>query len=238
MRTPTGITGLDEALDGGIPQGAIVLVAGEAGSGKTIFGIQFILAGIAAGEPGVIGTFEDPGTLYELAASLGWDLRAAVNDGYAAVVQFDSSTTQAPVAGAEDSSHSVIPDVTLNSQAAIDSMLVAIEEIRAERVTLDRMVSPLVDLNQARKFVGEVTLDVANESYCSTLLTGFRQHDAVGYTMLGVEEQISDGIINLELGGLSGEGDRLLSVRKMHGTSLDLAEHPYVIEPGRGFVFY
>ena len=238
MRTPTGITGLDEALDGGIPQGAIVLVAGEAGSGKTIFGIQFILAGIAAGEPGVIGTFEDPGTLYELAASLGWDLRAAVNDGYAAVVQFDSSATQAPVAGVEDSSHSVIADATLNSRAAIDSMLVAIEEIRAERVTLDRMVSPLVDLNQARKFVGEVTLDVANESYCSTLLTGFRQHDAMGYTMLGVEEQISDGIINLELGGLSGEGDRLLSVRKMHGTSLDLAEHPYVIEPGRGFVFY
>ena len=238
MRTPTGITGLDEALEGGIPQGAIVLVAGEAGSGKTIFGIQFILAGIAAGEPGVIGTFEDPGTLYELAASLGWDLRSAVNDGYAAVVQFDSSSVRLPASDIDDSSQSMGDNSSLNAQKAIRSMMVAIEEIRAERITFDRMVSPLIDSDQARKFVGEVTLDVANQSYCSTLLTGFRQHDAVGYTMLGVEEQISDGIINLELGGLSGEGDRLLSVRKMHGTSLDLAEHPYVIEPGRGFVFY
>lgn len=238
MRTPTGITGLDEALEGGIPQGAIVLVAGEAGSGKTIFGIQFILAGIAAGEPGVIGTFEDPGTLYELAASLGWDLRSAVNDGYAAVVQFDSSSVEFPSSDMDDSLQNMGDNSNLNAQKAIDSMMVAIEEIRAERITLDRMVSPLIDSDRARRFVGEVTLDVANRSYCSTLLTGFRQHDAVGYTMLGVEEQISDGIINLELGGLSGEGDRLLSVRKMHGTSLDLAEHPYVIEPGRGFVFY
>ncbi len=238
MRTPTGITGLDEALEGGIPQGAIVLVAGEAGSGKTIFGIQFILAGIAAGEPGVIGTFEDPGTLYELAASLGWDLRAAVNDGYAAIVQFDSSSARLPASDVDEPSQNIGDASSLNPQKAIDSMMVAIEEIRAERITLDRMVSPLIDSDQARKFVGEVTLDVANQSYCSTLLTGFRQHDAVGYTMLGVEEQISDGIINLELDGLSGEGDRLLSVRKMHGTSLDLAEHPYVIEPGRGFVFY
>ena len=238
MRTPTGITGLDEALEGGIPQGAIVLIAGEAGSGKTIFGIQFILAGIAAGEPGVIGTFEDPGTLYELAASLGWDLRAAVNDGYAAVVQFNSTTARVPESGVDEPTQSIDDSSSLNPQKAIDSMMIAIEEIRAERITLDRMVSPLIDSNQARKFVGEVTLAVANRSYCSTLLTGFRQHDAVGYTMLGVEEQISDGIINLEFGGLSGEGDRLLSVRKMHGTSLDLTEHPYVIEPGRGFVFY
>ena len=44
-RTKTGVGGLDELLNGGIPKNSVVLVSGAAGSGKTIFGLQFLING-------------------------------------------------------------------------------------------------------------------------------------------------------------------------------------------------
>ncbi|MEM2286398.1 MAG: ATPase domain-containing protein, partial [Thermoproteota archaeon] len=46
LRTPTGITGLDRIIDGGLIRGKTYLVAGETGTGKTIFSLRFILKGI------------------------------------------------------------------------------------------------------------------------------------------------------------------------------------------------
>lgn len=239
MRTPTGIIGLDTELDGGIPQGAIVLLAGEPGVGKTVFSIQFVLAGIAEGEPGVIGTSEDPEALFELANSLGWDLRAAVDDGYASIVQFsmtdEYSALSTEVSETDGNLNQVLRPMTADESTS--AMIEAINEIRAERVALDKITTPFASYESSREFVGRVTVEVANRSYCTTLLTGFRPHQSLGYTALGVEEQISDGIIDMQFSDLSGVTERILSVRKMHGTQLDLSEHLYEIQPGRGVIF-
>jgi predicted ABC-type transport system involved in lysophospholipase L1 biosynthesis ATPase subunit len=53
LRTTIGVDGIDALIEGGVPRGAAVLVAGEAGSGKSVLCMQFILAGIREGEPGV-----------------------------------------------------------------------------------------------------------------------------------------------------------------------------------------
>jgi len=58
VRLSTGVSGLDEMLGGGIPAGYSMLVAGPSGSGKTMLGTQFLLEGVAAGEPGLIVVFE------------------------------------------------------------------------------------------------------------------------------------------------------------------------------------
>jgi predicted ATP-dependent serine protease len=59
-RAPTGISGLDQIIGGGLPQGRVTLVAGSAGAGKTLLGLQFLLAGARQyGEPGVLLTFEE-----------------------------------------------------------------------------------------------------------------------------------------------------------------------------------
>ena len=55
-RVPTGIAGLDEMLGGGFPEGHVILVTGLPGTGKTCFGLQFLLAG-ATGPP------SDPGAV-------------------------------------------------------------------------------------------------------------------------------------------------------------------------------
>lgn len=75
-RSSTGLPGLDEMLDGGLPVGTATMVAGGAGTGKTLMGLHFINAGVAQGEPGVIVTFqENPAQLRRIAKGFGWDLK-------------------------------------------------------------------------------------------------------------------------------------------------------------------
>jgi circadian clock protein KaiC len=72
----TGIAGLDAILMGGIPKTNVILVEGTTGSGKTLFGIEFVVRGIEQfDEPGIIVVFEvSPDKLIRDAATLGWDL--------------------------------------------------------------------------------------------------------------------------------------------------------------------
>src|SRR3990167_5654889 len=59
-KLPTGINGFDEIAHGGIPKGRTTLISGTSGSGKTIFSMQFLVAGINSyGENGVFVTFEE-----------------------------------------------------------------------------------------------------------------------------------------------------------------------------------
>ena len=41
-KCPTGIRGLDEITNGGLPKGRPTLVCGGAGSGKTLLGMEFL----------------------------------------------------------------------------------------------------------------------------------------------------------------------------------------------------
>lgn len=78
----TGIQGLDEITGGGLPSGRPTLVSGGAGSGKTMFGLEFLVRGATQhSEPGVFMSFEE--TIPDLsknAASLGFDLDRMVAD--------------------------------------------------------------------------------------------------------------------------------------------------------------
>jgi circadian clock protein KaiC len=58
-KSPTGIRGLDEITNGGLPKGRTSLVCGNAGCGKTILGMEFIARGaMEFKEPGVFIAFE------------------------------------------------------------------------------------------------------------------------------------------------------------------------------------
>jgi len=59
-KSPTGITGLDEITQGGLPKGRPTLVCGNAGCGKTLLGLEFLVRGaIQYNEPGVFMCFEE-----------------------------------------------------------------------------------------------------------------------------------------------------------------------------------
>src|SRR3954471_3420418 len=86
-KAPTGIAGFDEITGGGLPRGRPTLVTGAAGSGKTMFGIEFLVRGARDyGEPGVLLAFEEAQSdLVKNVASLGFDLEALERDGLLAI---------------------------------------------------------------------------------------------------------------------------------------------------------
>src|SRR6266850_2251994 len=79
-KTPTGISGFDEITRGGLPKGRPALICGGAGSGKTLFSVEFLVRGAREfNEPGVFVAFEE--TAEELTrnvAALGFDLNQLI----------------------------------------------------------------------------------------------------------------------------------------------------------------
>ncbi|MEO8098146.1 MAG: ATPase domain-containing protein [Acidobacteriota bacterium] len=86
-RLSMGIPELDEMMGGGVPEGDSLLIAGPAGTGKSLMATQFINAGIQQGEPGIVAVFEErPEEYIARADSFGLDLHASVPDGKLKVI--------------------------------------------------------------------------------------------------------------------------------------------------------
>ena len=58
-KSPSGIHGLDEITEGGLPKGRPTLICGSAGCGKTMFAMQFLVHGAENDEPGIFVSFEE-----------------------------------------------------------------------------------------------------------------------------------------------------------------------------------
>jgi circadian clock protein KaiC len=73
-RLKSGISGLDDMVATGWLRGTATLVAGPSGAGKTSLGMQFLMAGVDEGEPGLLASFqESPTQLMRMMSSLGWE---------------------------------------------------------------------------------------------------------------------------------------------------------------------
>src|SRR3970282_2424803 len=75
QRISTGIDDLDRVVEGGFRAGRSYLIVGEPGTGKTIFGLQFLYKGLLNGERSLyVAIDEQPAEVIAQGASLGWDL--------------------------------------------------------------------------------------------------------------------------------------------------------------------
>jgi circadian clock protein KaiC len=71
----TGIRGLDDITNGGLPRGRGTLLAGGPGCGKTVIALQILVHGAKHGEPGIFVTFEeDSSRIITNATTFGWNL--------------------------------------------------------------------------------------------------------------------------------------------------------------------
>jgi circadian clock protein KaiC len=74
-RVATGVAGLDALLQGGLPRASATMVEGGTGTGKTLVGLHFLLAGARRGEPGILFTLEEtPAQIRAVAKNFGWDI--------------------------------------------------------------------------------------------------------------------------------------------------------------------
>jgi len=128
-RVKTDIEGVDEMLQRGIPGESATLVAGGAGTGKTLLGLHFVTQGIAQGEPAVVATFQEtPDQLCRIAGGFGWDLKEMQHGGtlrllYTRPVELDIDRFAAELqdAVAETGARRVVIDSVLDLEAAASS---------------------------------------------------------------------------------------------------------------------
>ena len=89
-RIELGVTGLDQMIQGGVPERSLMVVMGSAGTGKTTFGLQFLHRGLDAGEKAVYITLEESAEAVERAArEKGWPFDEYLEDERLAIVDLD-----------------------------------------------------------------------------------------------------------------------------------------------------
>jgi circadian clock protein KaiC len=117
-RGSSGVAGLDALLGGGIPYGDAVLISGPSGAGKSVLAAQFIAAGVAQGEPGVIAVFEEhPQEYMQRASSLGVNLAALERQGSLHMIY--------------------IRPLDLSPDETLTAIREAVQQIGAKRVVID-----------------------------------------------------------------------------------------------------
>lgn len=120
QRASTGIPGLDAMLHGGIPQGDVLLAAGPSGVGKTCLGAQFIAAGAAQDEHGVVLVFEEhPDDYVQRAKSMGFDLASLVENDTVRIISLSL--------------------LDLSVDETLREVRQAVEEIGAARLVIDSL---------------------------------------------------------------------------------------------------
>ncbi len=129
-KLPTGIAGLDAVLAGGLPGGEILRIEGDAGTGKTTLGLQFLMAG-APGETGLFITFaQTEAALRRIAAIHGWPL-----DGIEVV---ELAAADADEAAMRQTLFSTA-DIELGETT--DVIFEAVDRLQPSRIVLDSVMS-------------------------------------------------------------------------------------------------
>ena len=224
-RAPTGISGLDQITGGGLPRGRLTLIAGSAGAGKTLLGLQFLVAGARDyGEPGVLLTFEESAAkVADNVRSLGFDLDGLQRDGLLAVLSFRVEPTEIVAAGEFDLEPLFL---TLDD---------AIKRTGAKRVVLDT-IEVLFGAFGADSIVRAELSRLARwleDRGVTAIVTGERGDHSI--TRHGFEEYVSDCVIVLDHRVREEISTRRLRVVKYRGSAHGTNEYPFFIS-ARGFV--
>jgi circadian clock protein KaiC len=224
-KAPTGIPGLDQITGGGLPQGRVTLVAGSAGAGKTLLGLNFLVAGARQyGDPGVLMTFEESAAKVALnVRSLGFDLDELQRSNLLAVLAFRVDPSEMVAVGEFDFDPLF---------AILDD---AIKRVGAKRVVLDTievLFGAFGDDTIVRSELSRLVRWLEDRGV-TVVLTGERGNSS-GLTRHGIEEYVTDCVIVLDHRVSAEISTRRLRVVKYRGSAHGTNEYPFLIS-ARGF---
>ncbi|MGB9927031.1 MAG: circadian clock protein KaiC [Methanosarcina sp.] len=219
-KTPTGINGLDEITDCGLPKGRPTLVCGSAGSGKTLMAMEFLVEGaVKYNEPGVFMAFEETAEdLTKNFASLGFDLNrlTAGNKLYVDYVHIDKSEM-------EETGEYDLEGLFIRLGLAIDS-------IGAKRVALDTFEVLFSGFQNEAILRSELRrlFSWIKEKGVTAIVTGERGEASL--TRYGLGEYVADCVILLDNRMEEQIATRRLRIVKYRGSKHGTNEYPFIIE--------
>ncbi|MEM1643521.1 MAG: KaiC domain-containing protein [Desulfurococcaceae archaeon] len=231
-RVKTGIPGLDEILNGGIPKRNVVLIAGGPGTGKSIMGMQYLWNGLQIGEPGIYVALEEhPVQVRINMRQFNWDVKNYEAKGAFAIV--DAFT--AGVGEAAKREKYVVKDPT-DVGIIVDVVKQAISDTGAQRVVVDSVSTLyLTKPSIARSVVLQLKKLLSGMGTTSMLISQVSVTER-GFGGPGVEHA-ADGIVRLDMDEVDGELVRSLIIWKMRGTSHSMKRHLFEISD-KGIVVY
>ena len=219
-KTPTGIHGLDEITGGGLPKGRPTLVCGNAGCGKTLLAMEFLVRGATRyNEPGVYMAFEE--TEQELTAnvaSLGFDLDKLVDEKKILLDHVHVERSEIEETGEYD------------LEGLFIRLNYAIESIGAKRVVLDTVESLFSGLPNVLILRAELRrmFRWLKEKGVTAIITGERENEALSHH--GMEEYVSDCVIRLDHRVSEQTSTRRMRIVKYRGSSHGTNEYPFLID--------
>ena len=223
-RVVTGIPGLDEILRGGIPKRNVVLLSGGPGTGKSIFGQQYLYNGLRRSEPGVLVVLEEHPVQVRVSMSqFGWDVREFEEAGKLAIV--DAFTAGIGEAAKRERYVVRAPD---DFQLLIDVLREAIRDVGAERAVIDSVTTLYITKPALARSMVLQLKKILSGMGCTSILISQVSVTERGFGGPGVEHA-ADGIIRLDLDEVNGELKRSLIVWKMRGTAHSMRRHPFEI---------
>ena len=227
-KIPTDIPGFDLVGEGGLPKGRTTLIAGTAGSGKTVFATHFLASGIKNfHEPGVFATFEDdPDGIRRNMLGFGWDIAKWEKEGKWAFVDISPDTAGPTEAvGSYDLS------------GLITRIEHAVRKVKATRVVLDSLNALFLQIPDKTLLRTELfrLIQTLKALGATIVFTGERTQDYGDVTRHGIEEFVADNVIILRNILVDERRRRTLEILKYRGTPHQRGEVPFTVTK-RGIV--
>jgi circadian clock protein KaiC len=217
-KSPSGINGLDEITEGGLPKGRPTLICGSAGCGKTMFAMQFLVNGAETGEPGIFVSFEE--TYEELKKnfrSLGIDLQALEEQKKFLVEYIYLERNEIEETGDFD------------LEGLFIRLAYAVKQIGAKRIVLDTIEALFSGL--PNEFILRAELrrlfTWLKSQGLTTIITGEKGEKSL--TRYGLEEYVADCVILLDSSVENKVATRNLRIIKYRGSSHGSNEYPFLI---------
>ncbi|MFH0972013.1 MAG: ATPase domain-containing protein [Candidatus Micrarchaeota archaeon] len=204
-RVPTGIPGLDELIEGGFEKGGVILVAGDTGTGKSTFAMQYLYNGATIyNQPGVYLTFEEKkDEIFRHMLRYGWDLEKLEEQQKLLVLQYPPHDIDRFILEGE-----IIEDT--------------IKDMKAKRLAIDSITSfaLIFDTDYKRKLGIIKVLELLKKWGCTTLLTS--EARAIGGGEIRARFGLgflSDGLIHLYNIRQGDERQKAIEIVKMRGVA-------------------
>ena len=206
-RTKTGVPGLDELTNGGIPQNNLVVLSGDPGSGKTCLALEFLYNGVIKyNEPGVyISLEESVEEIIGFAALFDWDFKTLVDKRLLSIVTVELYDF--------DKLKNTIEDEV----SRIGAKRLVIDPGVVFRLYFDRELDArkrILSLGRMLKRIG-----------CTALVTNEIDLEKSS-SLFGLEEYVADGVILLYHTKLEDRFIRSVGILKMRGTKISEKLHP------------
>ncbi len=219
LKSKTGIDGLDDITNGGIPKNRPTLVVGAPGTGKTVLSMQYIVNGIILyNEPGVYLTFEEKTDELQInLSSMGLDLNKHIeqNKLYLERLHVDRN------------------EIQQSGKFSIDGLFVrlglAIDKVKATRVVLDSLDTLFAGFDNGilRSELKRLFFWLKDRKVTAIITA---EAGDVFLSRFGLEELVADCVLELNIRVINQIATRRLRIVKYRGSFHSTNEFPFIID--------